>query len=39
MSDRSIDEYENVPTSLTEDEIKRYVNDVIKEFRQNHKDK
>jgi hypothetical protein len=39
MSDRSIDEYENVPTSLTEDEIKLYVNDVIKEFRQSHKDK
>lgn len=33
MSSKLIDEYENVPTSLTKDEIKRYVDDISKEFK------
>jgi hypothetical protein len=39
MSERSTDEYENVPTSLTEDEMKSYVNDAMEEVRRTHKEK
>ena len=39
ISDESLDKHDNIPTSLTEDEMKTYVSDVMEEFRRIHKEK